>query len=557
MPSFGVLGPLEYRCAKRGLVPLPGERQRRLLAVLLAHKGRVVSSAALAEAIFADRPPANPTAALHNQLSRLRRSLSEEVLVSTPHGYRINGWTDADEFECLIDAARRDQTRAAELLTKAVGLWRGSAYGEFTELEDVRLEAIRLDELHRVAVEERAEALVAIGRAAEAAPTLESFVTAHPLRERALATLMRALYATGRHADALGYYANYRRQLADELGLEPSVTLQRLELDILRHGLDRPSAFTPAAFDRMAIRHIRRHDGNRIAVATVGEGATVVSVPAWVTSLDLIAAGRDPRASLLENLARRTRLTLYDRLGTGLSRGPLVPDHGLDAATAELESVLEQVTGPATLVAVSQSGPVAVNMAVRRPDLVERLVLIATYANGPATFSAEMASAAVSLIRSHPRVGATLLAGLYRPNAGDEACQLLAAVLGAAAEPATTADYLAAVYSTDVTSLLPQVTVPALVMHYTGDRVIPFVGGQQLARGLPDVRFVPLDGPFHVPDARDLGIITDAVIEFIAHAGRQSRSSHYQERSDFTHARCCGADPFLDHAGRDSATTVP
>jgi pimeloyl-ACP methyl ester carboxylesterase len=240
-----------------------------------------------------------------------------------------------------------------------------------------------------------------------------------------------------------------------------------------------------------------------------------MSVPPWVTSLDLIAAGRDPRASLMENLARHVRLTHYDRLGTGLSRGVAVPDHGLEATTDELESMLEQVTGPATLLAVSQSGPVAINMAVRRPDLVEKLVLIGSYADGPATFPAELGTAAVALVRSHPRVGATMMAGLFRPNAGDEACQRLATVLLEAAEPATAADYLAAVYTTDVTALLPRVSVPSLVLHYRDDRVIPFAGGRQLATGLPHARFIALDGPFHLPDARDLGTITQAITEFI------------------------------------------
>lgn len=522
MPTFAVLGALEV-CLDGAVVALPGERQRRLLALLLTHHGRGVSSAALAEAVFADRPPVNPAAALQSQMSRLRRVVGEETVVRTPHGYRIvcDG-TDADRFESLVDQARRAPTRAAELLGEAVGLWRGPAYGEFTDLADVRLEADRLDELLRVATEERAEALLTAGRPAEAVPELEAFVAAQPLRERARAALMRALYATGRHADALRHYAGYRRHLADELGLEPSVALQRLELDILRHGLDQPTARVPAALDRMAVRYIRRHDDHPIAVATVGDGPPMVVVPPWVSSLDLIAAGRDLRASLVENLARRARVTLYDRLGTGLSRGPTVPDHGLDAAAAELESVLEQVTGPATLIGASQAGPAAVVVAVRRPDLVERLVLFGTYADGPSTFPAELSTAAVALIRSHPRVGATLFAGLFRPDAGDEACRQLVTVLRDSADPATAADYLAAMYDMDVTAQLPQVTVPALVLHYRGDRVIPFAGGQQLAAGLPDARFVALDGAYHLPDARDLGAVTDMIMDFVERAATPS-----------------------------------
>ncbi len=520
MTYFAVLGPLEVRTDDGMVVSLPGERQRRLVALLLANQGRVVSAAALAETVFADRAPANPAAALHNQMSRLRRALGDGVLDTTAHGYRlVCDGIDADQFESLLGQARHEPARAVELLTKALSLWRGRAYGEFTEIDDVTAEAARLDELRCTAIEERAEALVATGRAAEAVADLESFVATNPLRERARAALMRALYATGRHAEALDHYAHYSRRLADELGLEPSVTLQRLEIEILRHSLVTPTTRSPAPLDRLAIRYVRRHDGHPLAVATVGDGPTVMSVPAWVTGLDHIAAGRDLRASLLENLARHVRLTHYDRLGTGLSRGVAVPDHGLEATTDELESMLEQVTGPATLIGVSQAGPVTVNMAVRRPDLVEKLVLFGTYADGPATFPADFGPAAVALVRSHPRVGAMMMAGLFRPNAGDEACQRLASVLLDVADTDTCANYLAAVYTADVSSLLPQVAVPALVMHYRDDRVIPFRGGQDLATGLPDARFVALDGPFHMPDARDLGAITRIITEFIASDG--------------------------------------
>jgi DNA-binding SARP family transcriptional activator/pimeloyl-ACP methyl ester carboxylesterase len=518
MTSFGVLGPLEVHTADGVVVALAGERQRRLLALLLANHGRVVSAAALVEAVFADRAPANPAAALHNQISRLRRALGDSVLDTTPHGYRVLCvGLDADQFESLVGQARNEPARAVELLTEALSLWRGRAYGEFTEIDDVTAEAARLEELRCTAIEERAEALVAAGRGAEAVADLESFVAAHRLRERAHAALMRALYASGRHADALDHYAQYSRHLADELGLEPSVMLQRLEIEILRHSLVAPTTRNPAPLDQMAIRYVRRHDGHPLAVATVGDGPTVMSVPPLVTSLDLIAAGRDPRASLLENLARHVRLTHYDRLGTGLSRGVSVPDHGLEAATDELESMLEQVTGPATLLGASQAGPVAVNMAARRPDLVEKLVLLGTYANGPVTFPADFGTAAVALVRSHPRVGATMMAGLFRPTASDDACQRLATMLLDAADPDTCADYLAAVYTTDVSSLLPQIDIPALVLHYRDDRMIPFHGGQQLATGLPHARFVAIDGPFHMPDARDLGAITRIITEFIEH----------------------------------------
>jgi pimeloyl-ACP methyl ester carboxylesterase len=77
------------------------------------------------------------------------------------------------------------------------------------------------------------------------------------------------------------------------------------------------------------------------------------------------------------------------------------------------------------------------------------------------------------------------------------------------------ADYLAAVYTADVSGLLSRVTAPALVLHYRADRLIPFRGGQQLAAGLPDAQLVALEGAHHLPDARDLDTITDAIVAFL------------------------------------------
>lgn len=521
MLGFGVLGPLEITGPDGVVVPLPGSRQRALVAVLLANAGRVVGAEQLADAVFADRPPVNHAAALHSQVSRLRRLLGPQ-LVSRPAGYALQveaSRFDADRFERLLGAASVAPLEAVDLLREALELWRGAAYAEFPELETVRLEAIRLKELRLTATEDLAEALTATGRAAAVVPLLEPFVAGNPLRERARGLLMHALYRDGRHAEALRHYASYREHLAEELGLEPSVALQRLEIDILRHGVEPPlGASAPAALDRLQARYVSRHDGHKIAVAAVGSGPPLVVVPAWVTSLELVASGRDPRASLLERLARRTRLTLYDRLGTGLSRGPAVPDHGLEASTAELEAVLEH-TGPSSVLGVSQAGPVAVALAARRPDLVRRLVLMGTYADGPATFpSAELRDAAVGLVRSHSRLGTSMLAGLFRPGAGDEASRLLAGVLRDSADPNTAADYLAAVYTADVSALLSQVSAPALVLHYRADRLIPFRGGQQLAAGLPDAQLVALEGPFHLPDARDLDTVAAAVGAFLSQA---------------------------------------
>lgn len=293
--SYGVLGQLEIRTVGGGNVSLLGERQRALLALLIARRGEFVGVDTLAGELFAERPPLNPTAALQSQVSRLRRTLGDGAVVSTARGYALRaGDIDVARFEALLVAARQCPAEAADLLTDALALWRGPAYHDFTDIQVAQMEAIRLEALRLVTVEEWAEALTAAGRAAEAVPELERFVAEHPLRERAHATLMRALYLTGRHADALRHFRCYRKRLADELGLEPSTGLQRLELDILRHSLGGPGADEPA---RTAVCSITLGDMANLPLAP-WQGLMTSGRSGAETKVPVTTDGHRPRVSL-------------------------------------------------------------------------------------------------------------------------------------------------------------------------------------------------------------------------------------------------------------------
>jgi len=119
-------------------------------------------------------------------------------------------------------------------------------------------------------------------------------------------------------------------------------------------------------------------------------------------------------------------------------------------------------------------------------------------------------------VRTHWGLGSKLLADLYRPDPTDAAADHLAAVLRDSADRDVAAGYLAAIYTADVTALLPAVRAPALVLHYRGDRVIPHRGGLHLAGGLPDARLVTLEGRYHLPDIRDLDHIAGTITAFLS-----------------------------------------
>ncbi len=530
-----VLGEVCLMSDDAAVVPLPGSTQPALLAALAARAGDPVGVERLADLLWgeSDAPPENPTGALHSAVFKLRARLStvggREVLRRREPGYALDlapGDLDAEVFLSLVDRARDEPAEsAADTLQQALALWHGSAYGIFADTEIAHLEALRLEEVRRSTIERCAEALLASGRAAEAVSLLQPFVAEHPLREAARMTLMEALHEIGRTAEALDQFHGYRNHLADDLGLEPSHALKALQTALLQTvDVPVPPRSTTAAqgLPGLHVRYLRTGSGNVVALGSTGAGPKLVVLLGWVSSLDVIASGRDPRSSLLERLAADVSLVLYDRAGTGLSAGP-VSDYGLAASVAELTDVVQAVGPPVTLLAMSSCGPVAVGFAHRRPEWVDAMVLFGTFASGPATFTdRRLRDMVVEITRTHWGMGSKILADLYRPGLSDDGAWHLAKVFRDSASSEVAGGYLDAIFDQDVTELLPTVAAPTLVLHYRSDRLIPFVGGRDLAAGLPHASLLTLDGRFHLPDARDLDTIEQAIV---AHVRRHASTS--------------------------------
>ncbi len=244
--EFRVLGPLEVVMGGRALA-LGGSRERALLARLVLSANRVVTSESLAEDLWGEALPAGATQALQVYVSRLRKVLREggldDVLVTSPPGYllRVDALAvDAARFEALAARARDlsvvgDHEGAAAALGDALALWRGPALADVVHAPFAEAERARLEEERLAALEHRIEADLACGRHSELIAELEALTRAQPFRERLWAQRMLALYRTGRQAEALRAYQELRYRLGEELGIEPSAALRRLETAILRH----------------------------------------------------------------------------------------------------------------------------------------------------------------------------------------------------------------------------------------------------------------------------------------------------------------------------------
>ena len=237
--EFRILGPLEVVEDGRPL-PLPGPRQRGLLAFLLLHANQVVSADRLIEELWPGEAPDQGAAALQASVSRLRKALGSGAshLATVAPGYvvRIDGaQLDVRRFERLVEeAAATDSAAAAGMLREALALWRGPALADLAYEPFAQAAIVRLEDLHLLAVERRIDADLALGRHAQLVSELEALVAAHPLREGLLAQLMLALYRAGRQAEALECYRVARQALVDELGIDPGPALQELEQAILR-----------------------------------------------------------------------------------------------------------------------------------------------------------------------------------------------------------------------------------------------------------------------------------------------------------------------------------
>ncbi|MEV6037822.1 BTAD domain-containing putative transcriptional regulator [Nonomuraea sp. NPDC052116] len=238
-----MLGPVEARLPDGGPVAVGGPQVRSLLAMLLLEAGRPVSVGRLAAGLYGEDAPADVAHALQSQVSRLRRGLRDGAAVEFgPAGYRLAvdlDAVDAHRFARLAGQGRQalaggDPAGAAMVLGQALDLWRGPALADVLDAPFAAAAAARLLEERLTAVEDRAEAALALGEHHAVAAELTELVEAHPLRERARALLMRALYAGGRQAEALTAYEQARRFLGDELGVDPSAELAEAHLAILR-----------------------------------------------------------------------------------------------------------------------------------------------------------------------------------------------------------------------------------------------------------------------------------------------------------------------------------
>jgi DNA-binding SARP family transcriptional activator len=380
--DFRVLGPLEVTRGDRA-VALGGAKQRSLLAMLLLHANQVVSRDRLIDALWGAHPPLTCNKSIQVYVSRLRKATGDNRLVTQPPGYVLYlepPEFDLARFERLVAGARgAPPGLAAAKLREGLELWRGPALSDLAYEQFAQADIARLEELRLAALEQRIEADLALGGHSELVGELEALVSVHPLRERFRYQLMLTLYRCSRQAEALDAYRDARRELSEELGLEPSESLRRLEEAILRQDpdLDPVSGASaagsangaPAALPQRALLVVPCElDGLDAVLAlakplAAAEPERELIVAGVVAAADLAAATDElaaRRAALLANgFAARTAAFSSPQPGEDIAR--LAAQEGVDLLLMDAGD--ELLNGRAT--AVLEQAPCDVALLLR------------------------------------------------------------------------------------------------------------------------------------------------------------------------------------------------
>lgn len=315
MWCFRLLGPLRVEC-DGAEVAVGTPQTRTVLALLVWRANEVVPVGRMSDELWGDTPPTSAKVQLQGIISRLRRLLGKERIVTAATGYQLH----ATAAELDVELVRQDLAAARGLiadgdvelgaarLREALGRWRGPADPLLTEPVTEQLEELRMTVL-----EERVDADLLLGGTADLVGELTAAVAEHPLRERLRAQLMTALAQRGRVPEALDVFLAFRRTMIDELGVEPSERLRALHAAILRGEPEvRPAFPLPPKAHRPqqlppALPGVSHED-------VLAESADALVVPGRVQSpLVVVSRTAGPgRTSFVLRLAHRVRARFPD-----------------------------------------------------------------------------------------------------------------------------------------------------------------------------------------------------------------------------------------------------
>jgi DNA-binding SARP family transcriptional activator/pimeloyl-ACP methyl ester carboxylesterase len=497
---------------------LPTRKAEALLALLLCRPGEAQPRERLMGLLWGDRSDKQARHSLSQTLTSIRCAIGDARDPFTAERETLAACLDvvsADIID-LLKLAERDDLQS---LRAAADLCRGplleglrlheSAFDEWLAQERSRFHQLGLSVLMKLAERELAD-----GNAAAATSALERALMLDPLSEEVHRRLMRLHLDRGIYNAVIRHYRQCSEVLKRELGTIPEPTTTALYLAARAKlkgtheapSLDETASDAPtSAAEKQDIRFCMTADGVRIAFATSGNGPPLVKTANWLNHLEFDWQSPVWR-HLLHALTGDFRLIRYDERGNGLSDWK-VEDFSIDALVRDLETVVDAAgLYRFPLLGISQGCAVAISYAVRHPQRVTSMVLHGGYAKGwrARANPAEIAQreAMLTLVREgwgqdNPAFR-QVFTSWYIPDGSLEQMRWWNDLQRISTSPDNAVRLMIDLGNIDVTRLLPQVTVPTLVLHSRDDAAVPFAAGRELATSIPGAQFLPLNSRNHV-----------------------------------------------------------
>lgn len=512
--ALRVLGPV--RLEQESGTFEPGARREQALLALLAAEARPMSRGRIAAMLWPDADDVDARGRMRRLLHEMSSHIGHDALISDRQTVALASdvcaATDlASLRRSLAEGLYRPNEDASDASLAALEHAAGLAAAEFAE-------GLALDECDELSAwlqrqreslhQARAQALTQLIAQLESAQRHErafnyaqELVAIDSLNEAAQRRLIRLYAAVGQPRAALQQFERCRQILHDELGVAPEVATLRVADEIR----GRDAATTTLTDDppaAVAVRFTRSGDVH-LAYQVVGAGPLdVLLISGFISNLEQAWEPGGP-ADFFREIARDFRLILYDRRGVGLSDRTVDPAD-TSVSSADALAILDAVGSRRALVfAVSEGGPIAIRLAIEHPERVAGLALWATLARGTATHDYPWALTP----QRYERWLDALVAQWGRPaaidtfapdQAGDPLLQRWwARMLRLGSSPRCMHAVLRTLALSDVRDLLPQVRVPTLVMHRTGDRAVRVDAGRHVAATISGAQWLELPGTAH------------------------------------------------------------
>ncbi len=536
--TLRVLGPVRFEHAS-GLFE-PGARREQALLALLAAEARAMSRARIAALLWPDADEVDARGRMRRLLHALSSHAGHDALVTDRQTVALtndvcNATDLASLRRALAQGLYRSPEDASEESLTALECAAHLAAAEFAEglvLDECDELSAWLERQRESLRQARAQALAQLVTRLEGARQHEralhhaqDWVALDALNEVAQRQLMRLYAAVGQPHAALQQFERCRQRLHDELGVEPEAATLQVADDIRARDaaatrpVDNPTATIAVRFTRSGDVHL--------AYQVLGAGPLdVLLISGFVSNLEQAWEPGGP-AAFFHELARDFRLILYDRRGVGLSDRTVDPAD-TSVSSADALSVLDAVGSRRALVfAVSEGGPIAIRLAVEHPERVAGLALWATLARGTAAHDYPWALTAGQFDRWLDALvaqwGRPAAIDTFAPDhASDPLLQRWwARMLRLGSSPRCMHAVLHTLALSDVRALLPQVRVPTLVLHRTGDRAVRVEAGRHVANAIPGAQWRELPGTAHWWWLGETAPIIEAIKGFAQHLAQR------------------------------------